>query len=114
MLHTIQKQTTSITVTRDALKQCQGVADAIGRSRSQLRRIQQRINRDDLLQERRHDAYRCAQLAFCIPQSCSKDPSIAPESQWALAIASNLRPLTERMPQYQRKLWDLFALLAQL
>ena len=52
---TTQKQAASFGVGRDTLKKRKGVTDTIRSSRGQLRRIEQRVDRDDLLEEGGHD-----------------------------------------------------------
>lgn len=52
---TAQKQAACFGVRSDALEKCESVADTV-RSRSrQLRRVEQRVNRYDLLEKGSHD-----------------------------------------------------------
>jgi hypothetical protein len=53
---TIQEQAAGFIMAGNALEQGQRIADTITRSGSELARIQQRVDGDDLLQQARHDA----------------------------------------------------------
>ena len=53
---TLQKQSSRLAMTGHTLQQRQGVAHAIRGVRRELRRREERIDGDDFLQQRRHDA----------------------------------------------------------
>lgn len=53
--HTAQEEAASLGVRGDTLKKCKSIANTIRSCSGQLRRIEERVDRDDLLQQRGHD-----------------------------------------------------------
>ncbi len=105
-IRTGQKQAARLVVRGHALQQRQGVADTVRGGRGELRGVEQRVDRDDLLQERCHDAY------------VSPQPSASAKHRHSPATRQNpssrdMLP-TKRVPQDQGQLRHLFALLAEL
>ena len=63
MSRTVEEQCPGLVVRCDALKKRERIADSVGRGSRQLRWIEERVNRDDLLNEGCHDPLRCVRLA---------------------------------------------------
>jgi hypothetical protein len=55
VVHTIQEERAGFIVGSDALEQCESITDTIRSGGSQLRWVQQRIDRDNFLQQGCHD-----------------------------------------------------------
>ncbi len=55
--NTVQEQSSSIIVGGHALQQCKGIADPVRGCGSELRRVQEVVDRDDLLHQGGHDTY---------------------------------------------------------
>jgi hypothetical protein len=55
---------------RDTLQQSQRIADPVGRGGSQLRRVQQRIDRDNLLEQGSHDT--CERASHTLAKNRSR------------------------------------------
>jgi len=55
--HTIKEQSTSLIMGCNALQKSKRIADSVGSRRRELRWVEKCIDRNDLLQQRGHDAY---------------------------------------------------------
>ena len=51
---------------RDALEQGERVAHPVGGRRRELRRVEEVVDADDLLEQRRHDTWSCQSLCLMV------------------------------------------------
>lgn len=97
MCHTVQEEGPSLVVGSNTLKESERIADSVGGGGCELRRVEQCIDRDDLLEERGHNTW----SILC--------------QQWSILSTLGVGSLhTERVPQYQRELGHLLPLLTKL
>lgn len=105
-LHTIEEQGTRVVVRRNALEKSERVANAVRRSRGKLRRVEKRVDGDDFLKQRGHDAW--VWKSKVSMRGCGGKRK-SDGQVWGRKFAR-----TERMPQDEGQLGDLLSFFAQL